>query len=75
MRGHALHGRAQRERIEDVLQNGDAQHQIESPARIELRQILHQEPAAACKTGVLGPALRLRDHRGTQIDARHDSTP
>ena len=71
MPGEPLHGAAQRVPIEDVLQDGDAEHEIVGLARIEMGEILHQEPAAARHTGRGGPAVGLRNHRGTQVDARN----
>jgi len=44
----ALHGIAQSLRVENVLQNRDAQNKIEFLAGIKHRQILHEESAALC---------------------------
>ena len=69
--GHALDGRAQRGRIENVLEHGHGEHEIEGTARIERRGVLHEEPAAIRDTGLGRAPLGFRDHRAAQVDACH----
>ncbi len=73
MIGHALHGGAQCLRIENVLQHRDAEHEIELLAGIELRQVLHQEAAAARDAFRVGTTLGFGDHRGAQVHAGDDA--
>jgi len=65
----------QRHGIENVLKYGYAQHQVEFSARVELRQVLHLESATMGNAFGSGPALRLRDHGRTQVNAGYISTP
>src|SRR2546430_3849529 len=72
---HALHGIAQGLRVENVLQNRDAQDQIEFLAGIKQRQILHEESTAPRNTLRRSAPLGLRDHGRTEVDTRHPRAP
>jgi hypothetical protein len=53
---HSLDRRTQGERIEDMLKHGDAQHEIEGSAGIELGRVLNEKSAAvrkACRSSAL----------------------
>ena len=52
-------GSPQAHGVEDVLQHRHAQHQIVWPAGLELREILHQEPAAAREPGRMRSSLAI----------------
>src|SRR5580704_1640225 len=63
--GHCHERGAQCAWIENMLEYGDAQHQVELSTHIEIRQILHLEAAAVGDTFGGGSLLGLRDHRRT----------